>query len=256
MKEVSFYDLDYIIEINEKRLEQYSNAYQKNIDKFTNLLIIYSAITIFLIPIIQTLFLSEARHWLHYVAFSLFAIPFIYSIIFTIRLLIPVEVAYLVEPKIYYEKLRLEYEQEGKKQADADKYLKASYINEPEKAVAANNFVFKRKGLFYFRALSSALIASIPYLLCLAFHFSIKNDNIQKVELVKPIEVSNFGKTKAMSKDSSNNTTNTSATSSTTTTTTTQLPGINPNDVKPSNPQMIKENFNSQNEKKDSGSKK
>jgi hypothetical protein len=59
-----------------------------------------------------------------------------------------------------------------------------------------------------------------------------------------------------MSKDSSNNTANTSTTSSSTTTTTTQLPGINSNDVKPSSPQMIKENFNSQNEKKDSGSKK
>lgn len=162
MSKVSFYDLDYIIEQNEKRLDQYSNAYLKNLDKFTNILIIYSAIAIFLIPIIQTLFLSDARHWLHYISFFLFLFPFIYSLIFTIKLLIPVEVAYLIEPKIYYEKIRLEYESEGKNKETTDKYLKASYINELEKAVTANNFVFKRKGMFYFRALSSALIASVP----------------------------------------------------------------------------------------------
>lgn len=56
MGKLSFYDLDYIIEANEKRLEQYSSAYQKSLDKFTNILIIYSAIAIFLIPIVQTLF--------------------------------------------------------------------------------------------------------------------------------------------------------------------------------------------------------
>jgi hypothetical protein len=55
----SFYDLDYIIEINEKRLEQYSGAYQKNVDRFTNILVIYSAFAIFLIPIVQSLFFTE-----------------------------------------------------------------------------------------------------------------------------------------------------------------------------------------------------
>lgn len=253
MSKVSFYDLDYIIEQNEKRLEQYSNAYQKNLDKFTNILIIYSAIAIFLIPIIQTLFLSETRHWLHYVSFFLFLAPFVYSLVFTIKLLIPVEVAYLIEPKTYYEKIRLEYEGEGKDQQTTDKYLKASYINELEKAVTANNIVFKRKGFFYFTALSSALIASVPYLLCLAFHFSIRNDNIQKVELVNTEKVSNFNKSINMSKHSTNN--NNSTSSSTTATTTTKLPGINPNEVRPSNPQMIKENFHEQSRKTDSGAK-
>lgn len=246
MAKVSFYDLDYIIELNEKRLEQYSGAYQKSLDKFTNLLIVYSAISIFLIPVIQILFLSETRHWLHYISFFLFLIPFIYSLVFTIKLLIPVEVAYLIEPKSYYEKLRLEYENEGKNEETTDKYLKASYINELEKAVAANNIVFKRKGLFYFRALSSALIAAIPYLLCLAFHFSIKNDNIQKVELVNTENVSNFNKSQNMPKDSTNGN---STISSNTTAPTTKLPGINPNEVRPSNPQMIKDNFLQQNSK-------
>lgn len=63
MGKVSFYDLDYIILLNERRLEEYTSAYQKNLDKFTNILILYSAIAVFLIPIVQSLFFAEqSRH--------------------------------------------------------------------------------------------------------------------------------------------------------------------------------------------------
>ena len=51
MSTKSFYDLDYIIELNEKRLEQYTSAYQKVLERLTNIILIYSAITIFLVPI-------------------------------------------------------------------------------------------------------------------------------------------------------------------------------------------------------------
>jgi hypothetical protein len=252
MDKISFYDLDYIISSNEKRLEEFTNAYQKNLDKFTNVLIIYSVIAVFLVPIIQTLFFTELRHWLHYTSFFLFSVVFLYSLFYLIKLLIPVDVAYLIEPKTFYEKLRLEYEAEGKNKEVTDNYLKASYINELEKAVTQNNFAFKRKGLFYFRALTSALISLIPYLICLAFHFSIKSDNIQKVEIVNAQKLINFNKNNSMPQDTKNNN---STSSSTTTTTTTQLPGINPNEVKPVDPQMIKENFHERRTKVDSGSK-
>jgi hypothetical protein len=86
------------------------------------------------------------------------------------------------------------------------------------------------------------------------FPLSIKEDNIQKVELVASRKVSIFTKIPAMATDS-NNSNNTSTTSGAPTTNTTQLPGINPNEVKPSNPQMVKENFRDQNHKADSSSK-
>jgi hypothetical protein len=251
MDKISFYDLDYIITINEKRLEEFTNAYQKNQDKFTNILIIYSAVAVFIVPIIQSLFFTnKIRNWLHYTSFFIFSLFFLYSLWFLIKLLIPVNVAYLIEPKTFYEKLRLEYEAEGKKQEETDKYLKASYINELEKAVATNNIAFKRKGLFYFRALTGALICLVPYLVCLAFHFSIKNDNIQKVEIVNVAKSINFDKNNSMSKERTNN----SPSTSNTTTTTTRLPGINPNEVKPVNPQMVKENFHESSTKVNSGS--
>ena len=55
----SFYDLDYIIEINEKRIEELSSTYHKVLEKFTNILLIYSAIAIFLVSLIQDIFWHE-----------------------------------------------------------------------------------------------------------------------------------------------------------------------------------------------------
>lgn len=233
----SFYDLDYIIEINEKRLEQYSNAYQKNIDKFTNILVLYSAFAIFLIPMIQSLFFTDTKcYWLHHVTFYIFIILFTISLINTVRLLIPVEVAYLQEPKLYYEEYRLGYEANNGVQAEVDALIKASYIDELEEAVKVNNAIFKRKGSFYYSAFTFAILASIPYLLCIGFQIAIKDDKIQKVELMN--NFSNFGETQHMAKDA-----NKTGQSSTTNTSTTKLPGVDSSQVRPSKPQLIKENF-------------
>lgn len=228
----SFYDLDYIIDLNEKRLEQYSNAYQKNMDKFTNILVIYSAFAIFLIPIIQSLFFAEVKcYLLHHISFYGFTVLFTFSLINTVRFLIPIEVAYLKEPKIYYEEFRLSYEGEGREQEEVDKLIKASYIDELEEAVSVNNTIFKRKGLFYYKAFNFAIYASIPYLLGLGFQIALKDDKVQKVEIMN--NLSTFIKTQNMAKD----------TSKTTSTTTTKLPGVDNSQVKPSSPQLVKENF-------------
>jgi len=40
----SFYELDYIIEISEKRLAEYTALYQKVLERFTNIILIYSAL--------------------------------------------------------------------------------------------------------------------------------------------------------------------------------------------------------------------
>ena len=43
----SFYDLNYVIEINEKRLLDDIDHYQKNSDRFNTVLILYSLFSIF-----------------------------------------------------------------------------------------------------------------------------------------------------------------------------------------------------------------
>lgn len=191
----SFYDLDYIIEMNEERLEQYSNAYQKTIDKFTNILVLYSAFAIFLIPMIQSLYFSAAKcYWLYYISFYVFIILFTVSLINTIRLLMPVEVAHLRQPKVYYKEYMPVFETGSIEEQEIDALLKESYVNELEEAIDANNEIVKRKKSFYFNAFIFALLSSIPYVFCIGFQLSIKIESINNF--------STFNKTQYMAKHS------------------------------------------------------
>ena len=163
----SFYDLDYIIEINEQRLEQYANAHQKIVERFTTLLVIYSTYCIFLVPIIQTLFLAKEQwHWSYYCSFYIFCILFIISIINSILLLSPEGLNLLPEPATYYLELKEVYEAEGFPPTETDTIIKVSYIAELEEAVIKKGGELHLKVSFYNRAFYYAILACIPYLHC------------------------------------------------------------------------------------------
>lgn len=191
--ENSFYNLDYIISLGEKRVDLYLSAYQGVLGRLTNIILIYSAIGIFVIPIIQDL-INNAK-----VVYFLFAIVFlvmiIVSVVYTIRLLIPVRVAYLEVSDRYSTDLRSQYERkflhselslDQVKDAKLmiDNYLKASYIAELSQAQATNQRVFVGKSSFYYRALIWGLAAIFPYVACIGFHLSHKEDKVQKMHLV------------------------------------------------------------------------
>lgn len=180
----SFYDLDYIIEINEKRIEQYLSAYQKVLEKLTNIILIYSAITIFLTSIIKIVFLNKDCPLFLYPCFGAFALLFTVSLYYTVRLIIPVEVYFLTAPRKYYEDFRLVYEEIMQNQAEVEKLLKASYIDELETTLSNYEQFFKRKSSFYYNALMYALLSAVPYIICVGFHISKKDENVQKVEIV------------------------------------------------------------------------
>ena len=187
MDEQSFYSLDYIIGINEKRAEQYLSAYQKVIERFTNIILIYSAITIFLIPIIQDIFFGDVKSVIMYLCFILFVGLFITSMIFTIKLIIPVQVAYLDAPEKYYKTIRLQYEQNDPplEELTINKLIKGSYVLELEKAVEVNSQLFKRKSSFFYNSLLFGLLCAIPYMICLGYHISKKDNKVQQIEIVK-----------------------------------------------------------------------
>lgn len=187
--EISFYNLDYIILKIEKRLENLGSVYQKVLERFTNIILIYSAIAIFLVSIIQDIFWTRITHWLFISAFTLFSILFIISLVFTIRLLIPVEIAYLEPLQKYYSEYRLKYEKTTAVKEEVDKLLKASYIDELEEAIERNTAAFQRKSHFYYSALTYSLISVVPYLVCLGFHIAKKEETIQKVHIVNQDEI-------------------------------------------------------------------
>src|SRR5689334_8999016 len=85
----SFYDLDYMIEINEQRLEQYTSAGEKVMERLTNIIVIYSAMAIFFVPIVKMVFWSGEDNWLLFISFGLFVILFCISVFYTVRLMIP-----------------------------------------------------------------------------------------------------------------------------------------------------------------------
>jgi hypothetical protein len=185
----SFYDLDYLIEINEKRLEEYTANYHRVLDKYAVLLIIYSAVSIFLVPLIQHCIDEDITAKAYWISMMLFTVFLLLSIWNFVRLLIPVFVAYPKPPKQYYTDYRTTYETGANMPADQpiiDKKLKATYINELEQGIINNERVFIRKSSFYYKALLLALLSTLPYLVCLAFHFSKKDDKIHKVEIVQP----------------------------------------------------------------------
>src|ERR1700744_1154065 len=104
--ENSFYDLDYIITLGEKRVDLYLSAYQGVLGRLTNIIIIYSAIGIYLIPIIQGLI--DGATIVYCVVGAIFLGIIATSVIFTIRLLFPIRVAYLEVSDRYSTSLRSE----------------------------------------------------------------------------------------------------------------------------------------------------
>ena len=191
--ENSFYDLDYIISLGEKRVDLYLSAYQAVLGRLTNIILVYSTIGIYLIPIIQDLI--DGAKWTYYLVAAILLTALITSVIYTIRLLIPINVAYLEVSDRYSTTLRGEYEKrllleniseerKDETRKTINKLLKASYIAELSEAQKINQMVFVSKSSFYYRALIYGLAAIIPYIICIGFHLSRKDDKAQKVHLV------------------------------------------------------------------------
>jgi hypothetical protein len=102
------------------------------------------------------------------------------SLINTVMLLMPVDIAHLIEPKLYYEGYKYDYEDENISQDEVDILIKSSYISELEGAIKVNKIIFKRKGSFYRRAFFYSILACIPYLICIGFQLSVKDEKVLK----------------------------------------------------------------------------
>ncbi|TWV98832.1 hypothetical protein [Chitinophaga pinensis] len=164
----SFYDLDYIIELNEQRLEQYAVALQKNMDKFTTLLVLYSAFCIFLIPLCQKLFIEKVvRDVEFYWAFYGFGGLFAVSLIFAVLQMLPEKLLLLSTPETYYKFLKFLYQTLGLPPDITDIQIKSSYIEDLEKIIETRKRKLKRATTFYHFAFYLAITACIPYLYCI-----------------------------------------------------------------------------------------
>lgn len=167
----SFYDLDYIIEINEKRLSDYTALYQKVFERLTNIILVYSALGIFLVPLTQHMLETDVKGIMFYVVFGAFAVLLLISLTYFIRLLLPVDIAYLDPPSEYYRvfKDKLEILGVGNEEV-VDNSLKGAYIFELQNAIEINYRAFRKKNFYFYNALIFALLAIIPYITCVGYH--------------------------------------------------------------------------------------
>ncbi|MGK9123911.1 hypothetical protein M1D52_07315 [Olivibacter sp. SA151] len=246
----SYYNVDYLIELNENRLEQYSAHYDKVQGRFTNIIILYSGVGIFITPLIKRCFDGNFEEWLFLGIFLIFLIFFIISIINTIHLLKPIEIAHLNSPKIYYEDLIKDYEQSpsffeekidenGKKevfvnQEKVDLYLKASYIGELEEAIEKNVDAVIKKSLRYNKSLQYGLISIVPFLICVLIHLNGEVETISKIEITN-IDELNQKTQSIMSKSNPSNSHGGNGSKPTA-----KIPGVDRSQVKPVSPRMIK----------------
>lgn len=169
----SFYDLDYIIDISEKRLAEYTVLYQKVFERLTNIILIYSALGIFLIPLIQYMIAADVKGTVFYVIFTLFVVLLLTSLVYFVRLLLPVDIAYLDPPKKYYEsfKSELEFLIIGNEETVNDS-LRGTYILDLQNAIEINSRAFRKKNSYFYNALLFALLSVVPYVICLGFHLA------------------------------------------------------------------------------------
>lgn len=181
----SFLDFDYIISVNEKRFDDYLNAYHKVVERFTNLIVIYSALTIFFFPLLQDIIMNKTKSFFFISCFALFVSFFAVSIYNTIQFMMPQDIPYLKQPREFYTILLKKYQTNPPiSGASIDDLLKASYINELETAQASIMDVLMRKGNLYYKGLVYSLISSIPYLICLGYYFSREGEQVQQFRMV------------------------------------------------------------------------
>jgi hypothetical protein len=180
----SFYDLDYYIEINEKRDADLKAEYDKTLGRISNIIIIYSGFSVFLIAICKDFFNSPCN-LVYLSCLVLFLISFIISFIYTVRFWFPNIIPALATPKDYYSDLRTNLEASlpsnpgfltPAEQDAIDKQLKMAYILELEDAIEENTVLVTQKQADYFRAFSFAIFCILPFVACMFFHFLIPEE--------------------------------------------------------------------------------
>lgn len=180
-----FENVDYQIELNQKRLDEEYLRYNQIISRIGYIMLFYTVYAAYLIQLIQYLIsLSSIISWYSFFFFS-FIISLVSSIYHSINLLIPVEIAYSEMPKVFYKELKDEYIRQGVAENELNLYLKESYKIQLEKSVEHNFDANNKKSKYNNRAIIWCLFGLFPYILCIGFKVSSDKDQIQKVELVK-----------------------------------------------------------------------
>lgn len=177
----SFYNFDHYIEANEKRDTAIRTEYDKTISRVSNILIIYTGISAFLVSICKDFFSLPFNIW-YFTALMLFGILFLISFVYAIRFLFPIVIPFLLVPQWYFGKVRSEMEAAFSNESELtdeikeqiNQQIKNSYLEELKGSIDFNSKVVIRKQGYYNKALKHAIFCIFPFIICIIFYLSHK----------------------------------------------------------------------------------
>lgn len=199
---MNFNDIDDQITLNETRLKDEMERYNEIRSRIGYISIVYTLFAAFSYQLISYSIDLEFLGLIYKLSLWIFLLSFCISIVFSIRLLIPVEIAHKDLPEAFYKNYKEEYLQDGIVEDEIDVYLKHTYRDQLEKAVKHNFELNNRKSKFHYNSFLAALVALIPYVICIGLYVSNKTEDTTKVELTNEI-FSDMSKKKVDSGDSS-----------------------------------------------------
>ncbi|SHL16728.1 hypothetical protein SAMN05444266_102283 [Chitinophaga jiangningensis] len=102
----SFYDNDFLIELNEKRCAEYASLAQQMTSRFSMLFVFYSVLMAASVPVVKQLLKGGSVDWMLAVLFLLFSCSLIISIRYAISLIITGDLFVIYLPKRYYSEIK------------------------------------------------------------------------------------------------------------------------------------------------------
>jgi hypothetical protein len=235
---IDFTDKNKQIELNIERLKEESERYLEIKSRIGMISIFYTFFAAYTIQLIKYALCSNKLGIFYIITLFLFLGLFASSVIFSILLLLPKEIAHKELPKIFYKDVYSNYKNNKNiKESDIKYYIRETYKEQIEKAVEHNYKLNNKKSKYHYYAFTLALSAIIPYLLCVGIKITKSPDDIQKIEITNSsFEIKNdtLLLNRKDNKMPTNEETNQQATNS--------EPVIDPSQVIHRDPEMIKEN--------------
>jgi hypothetical protein len=181
---IDFTDKDQQIELNEKRLSEEYERYREIKSRIGILLVIYTIFSAYSLQLIKLFMTTDGIVLLYSLSLVLFIFFFVISIICAILLSVPSGIAYKELPKVFYDEVFKEYSNNDRIEKEAIKYyIRETYAKQTEDSVEHVYKLNNKKSKYHYYAYIFALIALIPYIVCVGFTLFVDTNGIQKVQL-------------------------------------------------------------------------
>ncbi len=240
---IDFTDKNVQVELNQDRLKEEYERYHELRSRIGILSIFYSIFAAYSVQLIKFALSNANANWGYIIVLFFFLLLFGISVFFAILLLIPKKVAFKETPRIFYHDVYNNYKNKSNIPEEHIKYyIRETYLKQIEKALENNYRQNNKISKFHYYAFTFALLAIIPYLVCVGIKLTKDPEEIQKVELINSVfkresdPILKFNKKEVIMQE--NEESNQQGQENNTN----QEPDIDPDNVIRREPELIKEN--------------